>query len=119
MRRALSAPAAAQFDHASARRIRVAPGNPSPNPAGKKSAFFIISTPLCAVVQYTLSRRGAWVAAVIPDDIFARQLNQMGIVTLDEIEAAMRAVVDCANSGQPRTLADVLVEQGVITRSTR
>jgi len=43
----------------------------------------------------------------------------MGIVTLDQIEAAARVQMDASNKGVRLALADVLVQQGIVTQATR
>ncbi len=58
-------------------------------------------------------------AGPLSDEIFARTLNQMGIATLDQIEAATRVQKESSNTGASPSLADVLVQQGIITQPIR
>ena len=58
-------------------------------------------------------------AVPLSDEIFARTLNQMGIATLDQIEAATRIQKESSNTGASPSLADVLVQQGIITQPIR
>ena len=58
-------------------------------------------------------------AGPLSDEVFARTLNQMGIATLDQIEAASRVQKESSTKGQLLSLADVLVQQGIITHAMR
>ncbi len=55
----------------------------------------------------------------ISDEVFARTLNQMGIATFDQIEAAAHAQQEASDSVTRPSLADVLVQQGIITQAIR
>jgi formylglycine-generating enzyme required for sulfatase activity/serine/threonine protein kinase len=58
-------------------------------------------------------------AATVSDDAFARAVNQMGAATLEHIEAAKAAQAQLAHQGQTVSLADVMVQQGLITAAMR
>ncbi|HEY3320647.1 MAG TPA: SUMF1/EgtB/PvdO family nonheme iron enzyme [Planctomycetota bacterium] len=51
----------------------------------------------------------------VSDEAFARALNQMGMVTLDQIETARTAQAESARNGVLVSLPDVFIQQGVIT----
>ena len=55
----------------------------------------------------------------VSEEALARALNQMGIATLEQIEAAQREQAVNAGAGKPATLGDVLVQQGVLSAATR
>jgi len=54
-------------------------------------------------------------AGSVSDEAFARVLNQMGIATLDQIEAAKAIQAENATKGVLLTLPTVLIQQGIIT----
>ncbi|MGD0091265.1 MAG: bifunctional serine/threonine-protein kinase/formylglycine-generating enzyme family protein, partial [Planctomycetota bacterium] len=58
-------------------------------------------------------------AGNVSDEAFARYVNQIGIVTLDKLEAAKALQEENARKGTPLSLADVLVRQGVIPQDIR
>ena len=58
-------------------------------------------------------------AGSVSDEAFARYVNQIGIVTLDKIEAARAVQEESARKGTRLSLADVLVQQGVIPQDIR
>ncbi|MCY3020097.1 MAG: serine/threonine-protein kinase [Planctomycetota bacterium] len=58
-------------------------------------------------------------AGNVSDEAFARAVHQMGIATLDQIEAARAAQADSAKKGLLLSLPDVLIQQGIITPTTR
>ena len=53
------------------------------------------------------------------DEAFARALDQMGATTPQYIEAAKAAQAEAAGRGRVLTLAEVMVEQNIITRAMR
>jgi len=54
-------------------------------------------------------------AGDISDGAFARMVNQMGIATLSQVEAAKAVQAESARKGVLLTLPEVLIQQGVIT----
>ena len=58
-------------------------------------------------------------AGSVSDEAFARALQQMGVVTFDQLEAARAAQAAGARKGAPITLGDVLVQQGSIPQVLR
>ncbi|MGD0094844.1 MAG: serine/threonine-protein kinase, partial [Planctomycetota bacterium] len=58
-------------------------------------------------------------ASNVSDEAFARAAQQAGMVTFDELEAARAAQAASAKQGVITPLAEVLVQQGVITPATR
>ncbi|MGD0090679.1 MAG: SUMF1/EgtB/PvdO family nonheme iron enzyme [Planctomycetota bacterium] len=55
----------------------------------------------------------------VPDEAFARAANQMGAVKLVQIEAAKAVQAEKARQGAKVSLADVLIEQGLLTVGLR
>ncbi|MCY3018740.1 MAG: serine/threonine-protein kinase [Planctomycetota bacterium] len=55
----------------------------------------------------------------VSDEAFARAAQQAGVVTFDDLEAAKAVQAESAKKGVLVPLADVLVQQGVITAKTR
>ncbi|MGD0089724.1 MAG: hypothetical protein ABSE73_07375, partial [Planctomycetota bacterium] len=58
-------------------------------------------------------------AGNVSDEAFARTVNGMGAATLAQIEAAQAAQTERAKQGILVPLAEVLVEQGVLTLALR
>jgi len=58
-------------------------------------------------------------AGSVSDEAFARAAQQAGIATFDEIEAGRAAQAERAKNGITVSLADILVQQGVINPATR
>ena len=58
-------------------------------------------------------------AGNVSDEAFARAVQQAGVVSYDQLEAAKAAQAESAAKGVLVSLADVLVQQGVITSATR
>ncbi|MGD0090516.1 MAG: SUMF1/EgtB/PvdO family nonheme iron enzyme, partial [Planctomycetota bacterium] len=55
----------------------------------------------------------------VSDEAFARVIEQMGLASFDQLEAARTAQAESAKQGTPVSLGDVLMQRGVITLSTR
>ncbi|MGD0094383.1 MAG: protein kinase, partial [Planctomycetota bacterium] len=55
----------------------------------------------------------------VSDEAFARGVQQMGVVSYEQLEAAKAAQAQSAAKGVLVSLADMLVQQGVITAATR
>ncbi|MCY3017885.1 MAG: hypothetical protein NTW87_02480, partial [Planctomycetota bacterium] len=58
-------------------------------------------------------------AGNVSDEAFARAVQQAGIATFDEIEAGRAAQAESAKKNVTVSLADVLVQQGVINAKQR
>ncbi|HYG74442.1 MAG TPA: serine/threonine-protein kinase [Planctomycetota bacterium] len=58
-------------------------------------------------------------AAPVSDDAFAKYANEHGIVSFDQIEHARKRQADRKAQGQALALADVLIEQAIITPAIR
>ena len=58
-------------------------------------------------------------AGSVSDEAFARAVQQAGIATFDEIEVARTAQAESAKQDVIVSLADVLVQQGVISAKNR
>ncbi|MGD0090272.1 MAG: protein kinase [Planctomycetota bacterium] len=55
----------------------------------------------------------------VPDEAFARAVQQMGVVSYDQLEAAKAAQAESAAKGVLVPLAEILVQQGVMAPATR
>ncbi|MGD0090694.1 MAG: protein kinase [Planctomycetota bacterium] len=55
----------------------------------------------------------------VSDEAFARAAQQGGVVSYDDVEAARSEQAESANQGRLVALADVLIQQGVITAKQR
>ncbi|MGD0094764.1 MAG: serine/threonine-protein kinase, partial [Planctomycetota bacterium] len=55
----------------------------------------------------------------VSDEAFARAVHQMGLATLDQLEAAKTAQTESARKGLPLSLPDALIQQGIITPVSR
>ena len=58
-------------------------------------------------------------AGSVSDEAFARALQQGGFITFDELEAARAAQAESAKKGVATSLADVLVQQGLVRPNIR
>jgi len=58
-------------------------------------------------------------AGPVSDDVFARYINQIGNATLEQIDAAKAVQAEQAGSGVLFSLADVLVQQNILTAAIR
>jgi len=58
-------------------------------------------------------------AASVSDEAFARAIEQMGLATFDEVEAARAAQAESVKKGLSISLGEALVQRGIITPSTR
>ena len=58
-------------------------------------------------------------AANVSDEAFARAAQQGGFVTFDELESARAAQAASAKNGVLVSLADVMVQQGLIRPNVR
>ena len=58
-------------------------------------------------------------ASPVSDEMFARYVNQAGLVSLDQIDEARQAQADSKQNGKALSLIDALVLQGAITSAQR